>query len=170
MYKHTLCFIKRNEEILMLNREYDPVKGLWNGVGGKIEKGETPLDNAIREIKEETNIEVKHDQIRFKGIIKWEDSSYSGGMYVYLVELLNEFTYHTPKKVSEGILDWKEISWILSDYNYGVGEMIPKFLYAVLHNELILEHNFVLSNHKLIDYWNEELAKQDSSIDNIVQL
>lgn len=41
MYKHTLCFIKRNEEILMLNREYDPVKGLWNGVGGKIEKGET---------------------------------------------------------------------------------------------------------------------------------
>ncbi len=38
MYKHTLCFIKRNEEILMLNRKYDPVKGLWNGVGGKIEK------------------------------------------------------------------------------------------------------------------------------------
>ncbi|SCB68392.1 Uncharacterized protein BWGO95_02532 [Bacillus mycoides] len=31
----------------MLNREYDPVKGLWNGVGGKIEKGETPLENAI---------------------------------------------------------------------------------------------------------------------------
>ncbi|KAA0773844.1 MULTISPECIES: NUDIX domain-containing protein [Bacillus cereus group] len=48
MYKHTLCFIKRNEEILMLNREYDPVKGLWNGVGGKIEKGETPLENAIQ--------------------------------------------------------------------------------------------------------------------------
>lgn len=38
MYKHTLCFIKRNEEILMLNREYDPVKGLWNGVGGKIKR------------------------------------------------------------------------------------------------------------------------------------
>lgn len=170
MYKHTLCFIKRNEEILMLNREYDPVKGLWNGVGGKIEKGETPLENAIREIKEETNIEVKHHQIQFKGIIKWEDTSYAGGMYIYLVELLNEFTYQTPKKVSEGILDWKEISWILSDYNYGVGEMIPKFLSEILHNELILEHNFVLSNHKLIDYRNEELAKQDSSIDNIVQL
>ncbi|MEK4213412.1 DNA mismatch repair protein MutT [Bacillus wiedmannii] len=170
MYKHTLCFIKRNEEILMLNREYDPVKGLWNGVGGKIEKGETALENAIREIKEETNIEVTHDNIQFKSIIKWEDSSYSGGMYVYLVELHNEFAYLTPKKVSEGILDWKEISWILSDYNYGVGEMIPNFLSEVLLNELILEHNFVLSNHKLIDYRNEELAKQDSSIDNIIQL
>ena len=111
MYKHTLCFIKRNEEILMLNREYDPVKGLWNGVGGKIEKGETPLENAIREIKEETNIKVTHDQIQFKGIIKWEDSSYSGGMYVYLVELFNEFTYHTPKslrrnfRLERGFLD-----------------------------------------------------------------
>ncbi|ACJ82430.1 hypothetical protein II7_01664 [Bacillus cereus MSX-A12] len=173
MYKHTLCFIKRNEEILMLNRKYDPVKGLWNGVGGKIEKGETPLENVIREIKEETNIKVTHDQIQFKGIIKWEDSSYSGGMYVYLVELLHEFIYHTPKKVSEGILDWKEISWILSDYNYGVGEMIPKFLVEVLHNEFILEHNFILSNHKLINYRNQKLVKQDrllTSLYNTIRL
>ncbi len=64
----------------------------------------------------------------------------------------------------------KEISWILSDYNYGVGEMIPKFLVEVLYNEFILEHNFVLSNHKLIDYRNEKLAKQESSINNIIQL
>lgn len=148
MHKHTLCFIKRNEEILVLNREYDPVKGLWNGVGGKIEPGETPLASAIREIKEETNIDVKLNQIQFKGIIKWEDSSYSGGMYVYVIELQNEVTYNTPKKVS----------WILSDYNYGVGEMLPKLLPEVLHNEFILEHNFVLSNHKLIDYRNEELV------------
>ncbi len=88
MYKHTLCFIKRKEEILMLNREYDPVKGLWNGVGGKIEKGETPLENAIREIKEETNIKVTYDQIQFKGIIKWKDSSYSGGINQFVNDTL----------------------------------------------------------------------------------
>ncbi|EJV72292.1 hypothetical protein BWGOE5_25920 [Bacillus mycoides] len=124
MYKHTLCFIKRNEEILMLNREYDPVKGLWNGVGGKIEKGET-------------NIDVEQNQIQFKGIIKWEDFLYFGRIYVYVIELPYEFTYDTPKKVSEGILDWKIVSWILSDYNYGAGEMIPKFLPEVLNNEAI---------------------------------
>jgi len=161
MYKHTLCFIKRNEEILMLNREYDPVKGLWNGVGGKIEKGETPLENAIREIKEETNIDVEQNQIQFKGIIKWEDSSYSGGIYVYLVELPYEFTYDTPKKVSEGILDWKNVSWILSDFNYGVGEMIPKFLFEVLNNEALLEHTCVLSNHKLLSYEFKALKEKE---------
>ncbi|HHT7191037.1 TPA: NUDIX hydrolase, partial [Bacillus cereus] len=164
MHKHTLCFIKRNEEILMLNREYDPVKGLWNGVGGKIELRETPLENAIREIKEETAIDVKKDQIQFKGIIKWEDSSYSGGMYVYVVELPHEFTYDTPKKVSEGILDWKNVQWILSDYNYGVGEMLPILLPEVLQSESILEHSFVLSNHRVIDYRNEKLVKQDMLI------
>ncbi|AXK18635.1 DNA mismatch repair protein MutT [Bacillus toyonensis] len=170
MHKHTLCFIKRNEEILMLNREYDPVKGLWNGVGGKIEPGETPLASAIREIKEETDIDVKQNQIQFKGIVKWEDFSYSGGMYVYVVELQNEVTYDTPKKVSEGILDWKSVSWILSDYNYGVGEMLPKLLPEVLHNEFILEHNFVLSNHKLIDYRNEELVMLDSKFNRKKQM
>ncbi|WP_259417698.1 NUDIX hydrolase [Bacillus toyonensis] len=170
MHKHTLCFIKRNEEILMLNREYDPVKGLWNGVGGKIEPGETPLASAIREIKEETDIDVKQNQIQFKGIVKWEDSSYPGGMYVYVVELQNEVTYDTPKKVSEGILDWKSVSWILSDYNYGVGEMLPKLLPEVLHNEFILEHNFVLSNHKLIDYRNEELVMLDSKFNRKKQM
>ncbi len=77
------------------------------------------------------------------------------------------------KKVSEGILDWKEISWILSDYNYGVGEMIPKFLVEVLHNEFILEHNFILSNHKLINYRNQKLVKQDrllTSLYNTIRL
>ncbi len=69
MYKHTLCFIKRNEEILMLNRKYDPVKGLWNGVGGKIEKGETPLENVIREIKEETNIKLRMIKFNLKALL-----------------------------------------------------------------------------------------------------
>lgn len=123
-----------------------------------------------REIKEETDIDVKQNQIQFKGIVKWEDSSYSGGMYVYVVELQNEVSYDTPKKVSEGILDWKSVSLILSDYNYGVGEMLPKLLPEVLHNEFILEHNFVLSNHKLIDYRNEELVMLDSKFNRKKQM
>lgn len=40
MYKQTLCFIRRNDEILMLNRENKPTHGLWNGVGGKMESEE----------------------------------------------------------------------------------------------------------------------------------
>ncbi|WP_369899609.1 NUDIX domain-containing protein [Bacillus manliponensis] len=153
MYKHTLCFIRRNNELLMLNRNYDPVKGLWNGVGGKIENDETPLQSAIREIKEETNISVTSSQVHFKGIVTWNfDKVFTGGMYVYVIDLQKDYIYETPIKIDEGILDWKEISWLLSEYNYGVGEMITHFLPYVLHDSDVYEHKCVIENNKLVDY------------------
>ncbi|MDP6585179.1 MAG: NUDIX domain-containing protein, partial [Anaerolineales bacterium] len=53
---HTLCFITSNEKILMLLRYNPPNEGLWNGVGGRIEKDETPLQACLREAHEETGI------------------------------------------------------------------------------------------------------------------
>lgn len=35
MFNQTLCFIRKDDEILMLNRQKAPLQGLWNGVGGK---------------------------------------------------------------------------------------------------------------------------------------
>ena len=49
----TLCFVIKDDEILMINRNKPPFMGLWNAVGGHIEDGETPSQSAIREIKEE---------------------------------------------------------------------------------------------------------------------
>ena len=76
MFKYTLCFVKQNNNLLLLNREFAPTKGLWNGVGGKIEENETPLECAVREIFEETGIELLN--IQYKGIVTWDvDGSYS---------------------------------------------------------------------------------------------
>lgn len=38
----TLCFLLHGEDVLMLHRRFPPNQGLWNGVGGHIEPGETP--------------------------------------------------------------------------------------------------------------------------------
>lgn len=54
MLKYTICFIKRADNILLLNREKPGWMGSWNGVGGKIETGETPIECILREIYEET--------------------------------------------------------------------------------------------------------------------
>jgi 8-oxo-dGTP diphosphatase len=59
MLKYTICFIKRKDEILLLNRNKKPNMGLWNGVGGKIETGETPFEGIIRETWEETGLLLK---------------------------------------------------------------------------------------------------------------
>ncbi|GAF13928.1 MutT/Nudix family protein [Bacillus sp. JCM 19046] len=88
MYKQTLCFIRKKEKLLVLNREYKPLKGLWNGVGGKIEPGETPKECVIREVKEETGIDISSCNIIDKGIITWNtENNYSDGLYVFVVAI-----------------------------------------------------------------------------------
>ena len=41
---YTTCFVRCGESVLMLLRNRPPNAGLWNGVGGKISPGETPLE------------------------------------------------------------------------------------------------------------------------------
>jgi 8-oxo-dGTP diphosphatase len=153
MYNQTLCFVRRNNQILMLNRENAPTKGLWNGVGGKVENNETPLECVIREVKEETDIDISDIQIEDKGIITWEaDHTFSGGMYVFLVDIPKSHVYLTPRKTDEGILDWKSVTWLLSEKNFGVGEMIPSFLPIVLNDEKKYKYSCILQNDKLIEF------------------
>ena len=55
----TLCYIEQNDQYLMLHRirkENDLNEGKWIGVGGHVEKGETPEQCIRRETKEETGL------------------------------------------------------------------------------------------------------------------
>jgi len=82
MLKFTICFIKQEDRILLLNREKPSWMGCWNALGGKIEPNENPRSSALREFKEESGIIL--DDIHFKGIVTWiVDGKWVGGMYVY---------------------------------------------------------------------------------------
>ncbi len=56
----TLIFLQRGQEVLLLRGA--ETKRLWagryNGVGGHIEAGESPLESARRELREETGLEA----------------------------------------------------------------------------------------------------------------
>lgn len=52
----TLCFIIKDEEVLLIEKKRGVGEGLYNGPGGKTKDGETPKECAIRETKEETNL------------------------------------------------------------------------------------------------------------------
>lgn len=75
----TLCYILNKEKILFLLRnkkENDLNENKYIGVGGKLEKDESPKEGIIREIKEETGLNAKN--VKLKGIItfilpKWEN-------------------------------------------------------------------------------------------------
>ncbi|MBZ5483047.1 8-oxo-dGTP diphosphatase [Priestia megaterium] len=130
-FKYTVCFIKKGNKILMLNREKAPIMGLWNGVGGKIENGESPEEAAIREVWEETGIQL--DSFVSQGVITWETpEGIVDGIHVFLGELNRDFKNNTPQMIREGILDWKEIDWILNPNNLGISEKVPQYLPVLL--------------------------------------
>ncbi|WP_404468926.1 NUDIX hydrolase [Sutcliffiella horikoshii] len=142
----------------MLNREYAPTQGLWNGVGGKIEGEESPLECVIREVKEETGIEINNENVIDKGIISWVvDNTITGGLHVFQVNLDNEYVYATPKKTIEGILDWKKVSWLLEEKNYGVGEMIPHYLPILLRDNYRYHHKCTINDSILTEYRYEKI-------------
>lgn len=70
---------------VVLMRKNKPVQqeGLLNGIGGKIEKGETPLEAMIREFKEETGMSVKNWQ--HFATLKWKGSHHPKGAVMHLL-------------------------------------------------------------------------------------
>lgn len=139
-FAYTLAFIKRNHEILLVNRKKKPWMGSWNGVGGKRRQDEDPIICIQREIKEETGILVDAHDIVYKGYMTWNTFDVNGqGLYLFLIELPASYRYQTPIDTDEGILDWKSIDWILDPSNYGIAHNIPHFLPKIL-NEGINHH------------------------------
>lgn len=53
----------RNDEILLVQRAFDPGRGEWGLPGGFLELGETLNQGAVRELKEETNLDGRVKEI-----------------------------------------------------------------------------------------------------------
>ncbi|MBC7868679.1 NUDIX domain-containing protein [Candidatus Saccharibacteria bacterium] len=59
-------FIFKNGKFLMLQRQGAHGEGSWSVPGGHLEFGESFEETACREVKEETNLEIKH--VRFGAV------------------------------------------------------------------------------------------------------
>jgi 8-oxo-dGTP diphosphatase len=107
--RYTLCFLTRGDEILMLKRNKAPNRGLWNGVGGKIAPGETPVDSCLREVWEETG--YRPENLRFHGILTWEGyETDPGGLYIFSAPAPDI----APQDTIEGELRWQPREWVFS--------------------------------------------------------
>lgn len=57
-----VIFIENSHQILLLKRKDDP--DFWQSVTGSLEKGESPRETAIREVKEETGVDIVAENLR----------------------------------------------------------------------------------------------------------
>jgi 8-oxo-dGTP diphosphatase len=65
-----------------IKKENDMHAGKWNGLGGKLEAGETPEECALREIWEEAGITVKN--LTLRGLITFPGFSDDEDWYAFL--------------------------------------------------------------------------------------
>ena len=77
MINTTLCYIYRDDEVLMLHRvkkKNDLNHDKWIGLGGKFEDRESPEDCVLREVREETGLTLT--SWRYRGIVTFISDRY----------------------------------------------------------------------------------------------
>lgn len=86
----TLCYVQRGGQTLMVHRvkkQNDMHQGKWNGLGGKLDPGESPEECAIREVYEESGLICRRPRLR--GVITFPAFDEIDDWYTFLFTLDN---------------------------------------------------------------------------------
>ena len=143
----TLCYIKDRGRTLMLHRikkKSDMHKGKWNGFGGKFEKGESPEECVLREVKEECGLDIISPEL--KGTLTFPSFSKEEDWYVF-VFVATRFTGELIN-CAEGEIHWIDDKSIL-DLDLWEGDRI--FL-PLLERKDFFSGKFVYSDGKLLEH------------------
>ena len=144
----TLLFVIKNNRILLIRKKRGLGAGKINGPGGRLEKGETPEQCAVREVQEE--LLITPEDISFHGecLFQFKDG-YSIHVHVFLASDYQG----TPEETDEAIPLWFDLDGIPYDQMWEDDEIwLPvllkggkfsgKFLFDgdhMLDHELILQ-------------------------------
>ena len=143
----TLCYVRRPGQTLMIHRVKKPNdmhQGKWNGLGGKLESGETPEECARREIFEESGLQVQ--RLILKGFLTFPGFANEEDWYafVFLADQIEGELIESP----EGYLAWIDDSQLL-ELNLWEGDRI--FL-PWLDQPGIFSGKFVYLDNRLVSH------------------
>lgn len=148
----TLCYIEKDGRYLMLHRvkkEGDINRDKWIGVGGHFEAGESPEECLLREVREETGLELA--SWRLRGIITFATDTYETEyMFLYTARA------HEGRlaECDEGMLEWVRKEEVY-DLPLWEGDRI---FFRLLEDQMEEEHSMPFFSLKLT-YAGDRLAE-----------
>ncbi len=142
----TLCYLKHNGRTLMLHRNKKPNDihlGKWNGLGGKFEPGETPEECVIREVREESGLEII--QPRLHGLVMFPD--FKGNDWYVFVFSVREF-HGELLDSQEGTLCW------VPDEELGMLSLWPSdaFFFRWMQQDRFFSAKFIYRGDEMFDH------------------
>lgn len=145
MTKFTLIFVLNGEHVLLGYKKRGFGVGKWNGFGGKVEKDETIVKGAVRELKEESNLDVADSDMKYLGYVQYERANSPQVDIVYIF---------TTSNASDDFCETEEMApkWFkISEIPYDVMWPDSKYwLPIVLKNKGLLA-KFLLSGERTIE-------------------
>ena len=151
----TLCLLNKDDKILLAMKKRGFAKGKYNGVGGKIEKGETIEKAMLRETKEEIGVTpIKYEKVGEM----YFDEYYKGRKEKLVFHLYLVFDWKgIIKETDEMKPKWFKIDDIPYD------NMLPDDKYWL---PLILEGKKIKGNFEFDENWNL-LNKDISEVEDL---
>lgn len=71
-------------QILLAMKKRGFGEGKWNGAGGKVEDGESVIEAAIRELREETCISITPENIEARGVLHCFFPGWERDLYIFV--------------------------------------------------------------------------------------
>lgn len=142
--KTVLIYLEHSGSFLMLYRnkkKNDLNKGKWIGIGGHIEDSETKEEALIREVKEETNLDLL--SYKYRGIIYFENEIEKEIMYLYTS---SDYSGEI-KECNEGELKYVGFAEI---FNLNLWEGDKIFLKYLLDDKEFFKLRLVYDHDKLV--------------------
>lgn len=120
---------KEKDMLVLLIRKLKPKwqEGKLNGVGGKIEQGETPIAAMVREFKEETNIQTSEKDWTKRGIMEGHRANGEYWcVYIFAADLGDTVQLWMPSPTPELLITIKVIDiWKNDNIIFNLKWMIP---------------------------------------------
>jgi ADP-ribose pyrophosphatase YjhB (NUDIX family) len=102
-----LAVVPRGDRVLMVRRGRAPNRGLWGFPGGHVELGETGLEAAERELREETGVAAR--PVRYLGVLDLIERDGGAVAWHYLlVAVLCDWIAGEPEAAD----DAEEAAWV----------------------------------------------------------